>query len=111
MDKYYTKFKDTGERETSIVLNVHFATDDELQPYLDQGFIPIGDEEQELYATNQYIRDTETGEPVPKPVYVPTAEEKLTAIRAERDRLVTETDKYMLSDYPITDTEREQWKV
>ncbi|WP_371378955.1 tail fiber assembly protein [Sporomusa aerivorans] len=75
------------------------------------GYVAITEDEQNLYATGQYIRDMETGKPVPKPEYVPTAEEKLTAIRAKRDQLLSETDKYMLSDYPITDVEREAWKA
>lgn len=31
--------------------------------------------------------------------------------RAERDNLLAQTDKYMLSDFPITDEEREQYKA
>ena len=31
--------------------------------------------------------------------------------RAERDALLAQTDKYMLSDFPITDEEREQYKA
>ncbi|HWR09894.1 tail fiber assembly protein [Sporomusa sp.] len=110
MNKHYVKFRENGERETSIAFNVHFRTEEELQPYLDQGFIPITDEEQALYATNQYIRGADK-KPVAKPPHVPTTEEKMTIIRAERDRLLTETDKYMLLDYPVTDEQREEWKV
>lgn len=36
-----------------------------------------------------------------------TAEE----LRAERDSLLEQTDKYMISDFPITDEERTQYKV
>jgi hypothetical protein len=36
---------------------------------------------------------------------------KLTEIRLKRDELLAETDKYMLSDYPITDTVRVAWKT
>lgn len=31
--------------------------------------------------------------------------------RAERDNLLAQTDKYMLSDFPITDEERAQYKA
>lgn len=31
--------------------------------------------------------------------------------RAERDNLLAQTDKYMLSDFPITDEKREQYKA
>lgn len=110
MNRHYANFDKKGERETSIAFNVHFSTEEELQPYLDQEFIPISDEEQALYATNQYLRG-EDGKPVEKPPYVPTTEEKMTAIRGARDRLLTESDKYMMPDYPIADGLREQWQV
>ena len=38
MNNYYAKFNENGERETSIVFSVHYATEEELQLYLDQGF-------------------------------------------------------------------------
>lgn len=31
-------------------------------------------------------------------------------IRARRNELLVESDKYMIPDYPITDVEREQWR-
>lgn len=110
MNNYYAKFNANGERETSIALHIHFETDEELQSYLDKGFVPISDEEQEQYASGQYIRGKD-GKPVEKPPYVPTTEEKLAAIRAKRDALLTDSDKYMLSDYPVTEEQRESWKT
>lgn len=41
----------------------------------------------------------------------PTTEELSAQKRAERDSLLVETDKYMLSDFPITDEKREQYKA
>lgn len=41
----------------------------------------------------------------------PTTEELSAQKRAERDFLLVETDKYMLSDFPITDEKREQYKA
>lgn len=40
----------------------------------------------------------------------PSLEELKTAKRAERDALLLATDKYMISDYPITNEERESYK-
>ena len=37
-------------------------------------------------------------------------EQKAALIRKQRDRLLSETDKYMISDYPITEKEREQYR-
>lgn len=90
LSNHYAKFKENGERETSIALNVHFMTEEELQPYLEQGYVPISDEEQAQYATGQYIRGAD-GKPIKKPACVPTTEEKMDAIRAERDRLLDST--------------------
>lgn len=41
----------------------------------------------------------------------PTEEEKAEKKRAERNRLLDATDKYMISDFPITDEEREKYKA
>ncbi|EGO65727.1 tail fiber assembly protein [Acetonema longum] len=110
MNRHYAKFNENGERETSITFNIHFSNEEELQPYLKKGFIPVTDEEQALYATNQYLRGTD-GKPVQKPPYVPTAEEKMAAIRTERDWLLDASDKYMMIDYPVTDEQRETWRI
>jgi len=74
MYNYYAKFNRDGERETSIALNIHFANKEELQMYLDQGFVPISDHEQKLYASGQYIRG-ENGKAVEKPSVILTIEE------------------------------------
>ena len=36
--------------------------------------------------------------------------QKLEEIRARRDQLLTESDRYMLLDYPIDEDQRERWK-
>ena len=41
----------------------------------------------------------------------PTTDELAAQKRAERDALLAQTDKYMLSDFPITDEKREQYKA
>ena len=38
------------------------------------------------------------------------AGQKATILREKRNQLLSETDKYMISDYPITETEREQYR-
>jgi len=40
-----------------------------------------------------------------------STEELLATLRAERNRLLTESDKYMLVDYPISEEQREAWKT
>ena len=45
----------------------------------------------------------------PKP-YVPTEDELKAKVRAVRNMYLEQTDKYMITDYPITDEERELYK-
>lgn len=88
---YYIKFNADGTRDGStIVKHVHYTTDEELQKYIDGGFIAVSDDDQDLYyASNEYIRDTKTGKPIPKPPYVPTVQEVAAQtwmdIKAARD--------------------------
>ena len=42
--------------------------------------------------------------------YVPTEDELKAQVRAVRNQYLEQTDKFMLSDYPITDDERELYK-
>ena len=35
----------------------------------------------------------------------------LQLIREQRDQLLKDTDKYMLVDFPMTETKRDEWKV
>lgn len=88
---YLAKFDSEGNRITSYVEGIHFNTDEEKQKHIDSGFIEISDEDQELYATNSYIRGS-NGTPQKKPPYVPTTEEKLITIRRKRDKLLADSD-------------------
>lgn len=42
---------------------------------------------------------------------IKSTEELSAQRRAERDNLLAQTDKYMISDFPITDEERAQYKI
>ena len=37
--EYLTKFDDGGRRETTVINGVHYATDEERQMYIDDGYI------------------------------------------------------------------------
>ena len=73
--EYLTKFADSGRRETTVAAGVHYTTDEERQKYLDEGYIPIPDEDYQHYIGNRgmgdngtgYIRDSITGCPVSAP--------------------------------------------
>ena len=73
--EYLAKFDATGCRETTIVKDVHYASDEERQKYIDDGYVPISDEDYQHYIGNRsagdngtgYIRDPKTGKPVSAP--------------------------------------------
>lgn len=73
--EYLAKFDAAGRRETTIVKDVHYASDEEQQKYINDGYIPISDEDYQHYIGNRgvgdngtgYIRDPKTGKPVSAP--------------------------------------------
>ena len=73
--EYLAKFDAAGRRETTIVKDVHYASDEERQKYIDDGYVPISDEDYQHYIGNRgagdngtgYIRDPKTGKPVSAP--------------------------------------------
>lgn len=73
--EYLAKFDTVGHRETTVVSGVHYTTDEERQKYLDDGYIPISEEDYQYYIGNRgqgdngtgYIRDQKTGKPVSAP--------------------------------------------
>ena len=74
-NEYLAKFDAAGHRETTVVSGVHYTTDEERQTYIDDGYIPITDEDYQHYVGNRgmgdngtgYIRDPKTGKPVSAP--------------------------------------------
>lgn len=97
--KYLLKFDQSGCCTATVCEGVHYTTDEEKQAYLDGGYIPVTEEDYQLYVGNRgtgdngtgYIRDPETGKPVsapPAPVVEeapqepPIDEERLAAFEA-----------------------------
>lgn len=152
---YYAKFKDNGERVTSIAEGIHFQRiknpiynteeiitvigqdaetgeditettepgtviigygEDTFEPPIPDSFVPITNEEQELYCTGKYIRG-EDGKPVKRPAYVPTLEElkvaKWDEIKAERDRRERLPLDYLTKQFDFDDisSQRLQWAI
>ena len=111
--EYIAKFKNDGHRETTVVSGVHYSTDDERQTYINDGYIPISDEDYQYYIGNRgagdngtgYIRNPETGKPVsappapavePKPAESYIDEERLAAFEAmaeQEARLITYSER------------------
>jgi hypothetical protein len=97
--EYLAKFDAAGYRETTVVSGVHYSTNEERQKYIDDGYIPISDEDYQHYVGNRgagqngtgYIRDPKTGKPVSappappvetEPQEPPVDEERLAAFEA-----------------------------
>ena len=93
-NEYLVKFDAVGHRETTVVSGVHYTTDEERQTYIDDGYIPITDEDYQHYAGNRgmgdngtgYIRNPETGKPVSAPP-APPVEAELQEPPVDEERL------------------------
>ena len=112
-NEYLAKFDADGHRETTVVSGVHYETEGEHQKYLDDGYIPISDEDYQHYIGNRgagdngtgYIRDPKTGKPVSappappvqsEPQEPPVDEERLAAFEAmaaQEARLVAQGER------------------
>ena len=108
-----SKFDAQGKRTATVLLGIHYATNEERQAYIDDGYIPISDEDYQHYIGNRgtgdngtgYIRDTKTGKPVsappaphvePEPATPPVDEERLAAFEAmaaQEARLVAQGER------------------
>jgi len=100
---YKATFDESGNRTATYIVGFHTNIPTDA--------IEITAAEQEKYMTGNYVRDTSTGELTEKTAAELTIEEKLVSIRLKRNKLLTDSDKYILSDYPISDTVRESWKT
>mgnify|MGYP000849247810 CR=1 FL=1 len=97
--EYLAKFDAAGYRETTVVSGVHYSTDEERQKYINDGYIPISDDDYQHYVGNRgagdngtgYIRDQKTGKPIfappalvvePEPTEPYIDEERLAAFEA-----------------------------
>ncbi|WP_313994649.1 hypothetical protein [uncultured Selenomonas sp.] len=97
--EYLAKFDVVGHRESTVVSGVHYETAGGRQKYIDEGYIPISDEDYQHYIGNRgvgdngtgYIRDPKTGKPVSAPP-APPAEpsEEATADVPETELAVME---------------------
>ena len=89
--EYLTKFDDGGHRETTVINGVHYATDEERQMYIDDGYISISEEDYQHYIGNRgvgengsgYIRDVVTGKPVSAPPASPVTENEDSTISSD----------------------------
>ena len=108
-----SKFDAHGVRTSTVLSGVHYTSDEERQKYINDGYIPISDEDYQHYIGNRgmgdngtgYIRDPETGKPVSappappveaEPQEPPVDEERLAAFEAmaeQEARLVAQGER------------------
>lgn len=75
MSEILAKFDAQGRRRATVLSGIHYVGDDKRQKYIDEGYIPISDEDYQHYVGNRgtgengtgYIRDPKTGKPVSAP--------------------------------------------
>lgn len=99
MSEILAKFDAQGRRRATVLSGIHYAGDDKRQKYIDEGYIPISDEDYQHYIGNRgagdngtgYVRDPKTGKPVSAPpaphaetdpATPPVDEERLAAFEA-----------------------------
>ena len=93
--EYLAKFDADGRRKNTIVKGVHYTTDEERQKYINDGYIPISDEDYQHYIGNRgtgdngtgYVRDPKTGKPVSAPPAPPVVEEHPAVPTVDEERL------------------------
>ena len=93
--EYLAKFDVVGHRESTVVSGVHYETAGGRQKYIDNGYIPISDEDYQHYIGNRgagdngtgYIRDPKTGLPVSAPPAPPAVEEEPQDPPVDEERL------------------------
>ena len=94
MQEILSKFEAQGIRIATVLSGVHYTTDEERQKYINDGYIPISDEDYQYYIGNRgagdngtgYIRDTKTGKPVSAPP-APAVEEEPQELPGDPERL------------------------
>ena len=111
--EFLAKFGSGGCLCAAVVRGVNYTTDAERHKYLDDGYIPISDEDYQTYIGNRgagdngtgYIRDAKTGLPVsappapaadPEPIEPEVDEVRLAAFEAmaeQEARLITYSER------------------
>lgn len=99
---YYAVFDNQGNRLASYHTDIHTVIPKEA--------MPITDEEQKLYATNEYVRGAD-GKPYKKPQRTPSTEELIAAIRVKRNKILAESDWTQLPDAPLSIEQKQVWKT
>lgn len=99
MAEILAKFDAQGRRLATVLFDIHYTTDAERQKYIDDGYIPISEEEYQHYIGNRgqgdngtgYIRDAKTGNPVSAPPAPP--------VKAEPEPIEPEVDDVRLAAF------------
>lgn len=99
MAEILAKFDAQGRRLATVLFGIHYTTDAERQKYIDDGYIPISEEDYQYYIGNRgqgdngtgYIRDQKTGKPISAPPAPP--------VKAEPEPIEPEVDDVRLAAF------------
>lgn len=99
MAEILAKFDAYGRRLATVLSGIHYITDEGQQKYIDDGYIPITDEDYQYYIGNRgqgdngtgYIRDQKTGKPISAPPAPP--------VKAEPEPIEPEVDDVRLAAF------------
>ena len=94
MREILSNFDTQGRRLATVLSGVHYVTDGERQKYIDDGYVPISDEDYQHYIGNRgagdngtgCIRDPKMGKPVSAPP-APAVEEEPQKPPVDAERL------------------------
>ena len=108
-----SKFDEKGKRTETVIFGIHYATDEERQTYINDGYIPVSEEDYQCYIGNRsmgangtgYIRDPKTGKPISAPFAPVEATEEPTANVPETELAVMEGMVDMQSRIAVIEAE------
>lgn len=89
LGKFLSLFDEDGKRLSSVPIDQYLSLADYTR-YLREGYIVISREDWQIYCDQfggengtGYLRDAETGKPVPAPPHIPTQEERAELLHME----------------------------
>ena len=111
--EYLILFNEAGHRKETVAEKIHYKTEEQRQSYIDNGFVPVTEEEYAYYVGNKgmgehgtgYIRDTETGKPISAPPHVPSKDEQAQVLYNACQSDLRQIDAQIVSAVAMGDDE------
>ena len=95
--RHFLKFDNEGKMIASVLWGVHIKTEEDLEKYLEEGYLEISHADYMYYVGNRgqgdngtgYVRGAD-GKPTSAPAHVTTIEEQVAAVEAEYGEQIEE---------------------